>query len=36
MCEVEEVNMQTTEEPAKLKPSQLRGFLSHDIAEAME
>ena len=36
MFEVEEINKQTTDEPAKLKPSQLRGFLSHDTAEAMQ
>jgi len=36
MFDVEEVNSETTAGNTKLKPSQLRGFLSNDTAEAMQ
>lgn len=36
MFDVEEVALETTATNTKLKPSQLRGFLSKDTAEALQ
>jgi len=36
MFDVDEVNLEFTAESATLKPSQLRGFLSADTAEAIQ
>lgn len=36
MFDVEEVTLESTDESSKLKPSQLRGFLSQDTVEAMQ
>lgn len=36
MFDVDEVNLESRTESPKLKPSQLRGFLSADTAEAIQ